>query len=85
MSTQTDVDITRREAAIINSMFASLADLQRTNRAYFQQLEDLDLETCRRGQIVRLLDKAPNQLVRGFLLGKLSMRISIQNLTGRAF
>lgn len=36
----TQANFTRREAAIIDPMFAALANLRRTDRAYFEQLGD---------------------------------------------
>lgn len=78
-------NITHREAEIVQPIFAALADVKRTDRAYFEQLEDTDPQTAPRGALVALLASAPNDLVKGFILGQLTIRISIQSLTGREF
>jgi hypothetical protein len=74
---------TPTEVSVITPMFATLADIHRTAPAYFAELECADLETGSRATLVDLMARAPTDQLKFFLLGKLSMRLSIQILTGR--
>lgn len=67
----------RNEAAVIAALFAQLGKLQRTNSAYFARLEDSNVDIARRADLMDLMVAAPNDKIKFFLLGKLTMRVGL--------
>lgn len=65
-------------------LLASIADLGRTHPTYFAGLDDTDLDTAPREEIVELMASAPNDQVKYFLLGALAMRMARAAITGRS-
>lgn len=74
-----------RENAIVREMFAEIEKLKQTNPEYFAFFEDADPDTATRAELVDLMASAPNDLVKYFILGKFTMRMTIASVTGREF
>lgn len=66
---------------------AAMDVLRRLELAYpewFAEANHLDLDTCARDDLERLMSIAPDPFLAGFALGKLTMRLQIESITGRA-
>jgi hypothetical protein len=67
---------------------AGIEQLKRESEAHdawFAQLDLLDVDTCDKHDLLDLLICAPSPFMRGYLYGKITMRVEIAAMTGRAF
>ena len=71
------------DSSVINQMMKCLQDLQRSAPIYFAELEDANLDIASVPTLVNFLARAPREDIQFFILGKLSMRIQLEALTGR--
>lgn len=69
--------------AVINPMFAELANIQRTHPKWYSEFDDANVDSANQDQLRDLIKTSPVDSVRYFLLGKLSMRLAMDVVTGR--
>lgn len=62
---------------------SALNELAETHPEWFARFEDTDSDRCTHDELIELLDTAPSAVAIGFLYGKLSLRETIAQFTGR--
>lgn len=69
--------------AVITQMFEVISDVGRTHPWFYSQFEDTDVDTASQEELKDLIASTPVESIKYFLLGKLSMRLAIDVVTGR--
>lgn len=70
---------------LVTGLLAHFRALNDTHPEYMTRFDDCDLDCAPRQELVELLNDAPDEKVRYFLLSKYTTRLTIAKLTGRAF
>jgi hypothetical protein len=52
---------------------------------WFEFYEDHDPDICDRATLLRLIETAPTTYIKGFCMGKLSLRVQLSMISGRSF
>lgn len=67
---------------------AAIEQLTRESIAHdewFSRMDLVDADTCERAELLELLETAPSPFMRGYLYGKLTVRVEIAAMTGRSY
>lgn len=75
----------REEARLMDMCDKELAPIRAQWPDWWAYFEDADPDICDRAVLFELIATAPSPLVRQYLHGKLSLRLAISQITGRAF
>lgn len=78
-------DTFKEEARLMAMCDQELAPIRSQFPDWWAYFEDLDPDICDRADLFELIATAPTPLVRQYLHGKLSLRMAIAQITGRAF
>ena len=69
--------------AIVSQLFSSLENIGRQHPEYWALFEDTDVDSAS-SDLLNLINTAPAEQIRYFLLGKLTTRLQIAAITGRS-
>lgn len=69
----------------ITDLLRHFRSLNAEHPEYMARFDDCDLDCAPRAELVALLQEAPDDKVRYYLLSKYTTRLTIAQLTGRAF
>lgn len=62
---------------------AEIRALQSSHPEWFAYFEDTDPDVCSEADLFRMIDTAPSNVARAFLVGKMTLRQQIAAITGR--
>ena len=73
------------EIIAIKACNVSMESLRAQHPDWYEQMDDVAVDSAPRADIVELLHSAPNEFARGFIYGKFTMRMELAAVTGRPF
>jgi hypothetical protein len=73
------------EVALVQSMMQTLESARDSSPDYWAWLEDSDVTSIRRAELVELIASAPTVPIKFWLLGQYQTRLQIALITGRQF
>lgn len=85
LNTPTPVSESTLEARVVSDLLGQLQQLRESAPDWYAYFEDVDADICSREQLLDLINSAPNDAAKFFLLGKYTMRLAIASITGREF
>ncbi|MEJ6001054.1 hypothetical protein [Paucibacter soli] len=73
------------EMQIVQEALTELQTLATTEPKFYARLDDTDLDSCPRGELVSLLADAPNAAARQYVFSKYTSRVALASIAGRPF